>query len=109
MAKGQSAYFTSVVVVQWMDVIVNKTRRSSIFTHGMDNWLLNFSILFETAIAVIVVYVPGLNEALTFSTVSGWAWCTGVPFFIYLFVYEELRKLIVRNYPDSWLGIELCR
>lgn len=109
MAKGQTAYFVSVVVVQWMDVIVNKTRRTSIFTHGMDNWLLNFSLLFETAIAVIVVYVPGLNVALTFSDVSGWAWCTGVPFFFYMLIYEELRKVIVRTWPDSWLGIELCR
>jgi len=73
------------------------------------NWLLNFSILFETAVAVLVVYTPGLNEALTFSPVSGWAWCAGVPFFFYMLVYEEIRKLIVRKWPKSWLGEELNR
>lgn len=73
------------------------------------NWFLNFSILFETGIACLVVYCPGLNELLTFSPVGGWSWCTGVPFFFYLLVYEELRKYVVRTWPNSFLGTELAR
>ena len=128
LAKGQTAYFTSVVVAQWMDVCVNKTRRTSLFTHGFgwahskrwfvtyhltyfsnSNHFLTFSIFLETGVACLVVYCPGLNEVLTFSPVSGWAWCTGVPFFCYLLVYEELRKLIVRRFPMSYIGTELAR
>jgi len=109
LSIAQSAYFTSVVVAQWMDVCVNKTRRTSIFTHGFGNWFLNFSILFETGIACLVVYCPGLNEVLTFLPVSGWAWCTGVPFFLYLLTYEEFRKFLVRTWPDSFFGRELSR
>lgn len=106
---AQTAYFVSVVVVQWMDVCVNKTRRVSIFTHGFGNWFLNFSILFETSIACFVVYCPTLNNLLTFQPVSGWAWLTGLPFFCYLLVYEEFRKWIVRTYPNSFYGTELAR
>ncbi|KAJ6219754.1 hypothetical protein RDWZM_005566, partial [Blomia tropicalis] len=109
LEMAQTAYFVSVVVAQWMDVCVNKTRRVSIFTHGFGNWFLNFSILFETSIACFVVYCPTLNNLLTFQPVSGWAWLTGLPFFCYLLVYEEFRKWIVRTYPNSFYGTELAR
>lgn len=33
--EAQSAYFIGVVIVQWIDVIVCKTRRVSVFQHGM--------------------------------------------------------------------------
>ena len=32
---AQTAFFTSIVVAQWGDLIVSKTRRLSIFQHGM--------------------------------------------------------------------------
>ena len=28
----------------------------------MNNWILNFSILFETLLAFIIIYVPGTDE-----------------------------------------------
>ena len=33
--EAQSAYFAGIIIMQWMDVIVCKTRRVSIFRHGM--------------------------------------------------------------------------
>ena len=40
---------------------------SSIFR----NWVLNFSILFETGLAVLFVYTPGFNTVLNLSSVIG--------------------------------------
>jgi hypothetical protein len=37
---AQSSYFICVVVCQWIDVVINKTRRVSIFSQGM-GYLLN--------------------------------------------------------------------
>lgn len=34
MPEAQSSYFVSVVVAQWMDVIVHRTRRVSLFKQG---------------------------------------------------------------------------
>ena len=73
------------------------------------NWFLNLSILFETTVACILIYVPGLNSALSFSPVTFWPWVCGLPFFILMLAYEEGRKFVVRTWPNSWAGIELCR
>ena len=37
---AQTAFFLAIVVVQWSDLIVSKTRKRSIFRHGMKNWPL---------------------------------------------------------------------
>jgi len=36
----QTAFFVAIVVVQWTDLIVCKTRRISILKQGFDNWYL---------------------------------------------------------------------
>ena len=39
-----TAFFVSIVVVQWTDLIICKTRRLSVFQQGMNNWFLNFGL-----------------------------------------------------------------
>lgn len=59
-----TAFFVSIVVVQWADIIICKTRRNSIFHQGMRNWALNFGIVFETVLAAILSYTPGMDKGL---------------------------------------------
>lgn len=59
-----TAFFVSIVVVQWADLIVCKTRRNSIVHQGMRNWALNFGIVFETALAAFLSYCPGMDKGL---------------------------------------------
>ena len=54
-----SAFFVSIVICQWADLIVCKTRRLSVFQQGMSNWCLNFGLFFETALAAFLCYCPG--------------------------------------------------
>ncbi|XP_054165215.1 sodium/potassium-transporting ATPase subunit alpha-like, partial [Oppia nitens] len=107
LAIAQSSYFIAVVVCQWIDVIVCKTRRLSIFEQGMGNWFLNISILFETGLACLFCYTPRLNSALTVAPVIGQVWVFALPFLVYVLVFEELRKVVVRRYPDSFFGKEM--
>ena len=44
--------FIAIVVTQWADLLIVKTRRNSLVQQGMDNWPMNFAIVIETAIAV---------------------------------------------------------
>merc|ERR1712038_1930628 len=44
-----TAYFVSIVVVQWADLIICKTRKLSVFQQGMKNHFMNFGLFFETA------------------------------------------------------------
>jgi hypothetical protein len=30
----------------------------------MSNWVLNFAIVFETLVALVLIYIPGLNSGL---------------------------------------------
>lgn len=45
---AQAAYFVSIVVVQWADLLICKTRMLSIFQQGMRNRNLTQSLFFET-------------------------------------------------------------
>merc|ERR1712214_213876 len=44
-----TAFFVSIVIVQWADLIICKTRKNSVFQQGMKNHFLNFGLFFETA------------------------------------------------------------
>merc|ERR550534_3529964 len=44
-----TAFFVSIVVVQWADLIICKTRKNSVFQQGMKNHFMNFGLFFETA------------------------------------------------------------
>merc|ERR1739845_338209 len=59
-----SAFFVSIVIVQWADLIICKTRMNSVFQQGMKNWFMNFGLCFETLLAVILCYTPGMDKGL---------------------------------------------
>merc|ERR1712062_136045 len=40
-----TAFFVSIVVVQWADLIICKTRKLSVFQQGMKNYMLNFGLV----------------------------------------------------------------
>ncbi|CAG2117346.1 unnamed protein product [Medioppia subpectinata] len=105
--EAQSAYFIVIVVVQWIDVIVCKTRRLSIFQHGFDNHFLTFSLIFETALSVFFCYTPKVNEVLSLRPVKGWVWLSAIPFFFLIFIFDETRKWFIRRHPFNFFAKEL--
>ncbi|GCB64660.1 hypothetical protein scyTo_0009850 [Scyliorhinus torazame] len=59
-----TSFFISIVVVQWADLIICKTRRNSVFQQGMKNKILIFGLFEETALAAFLSYCPGTDIAL---------------------------------------------
>uniref|UniRef100_A0A8C8SNM3 Sodium/potassium-transporting ATPase subunit alpha n=1 Tax=Pelusios castaneus TaxID=367368 RepID=A0A8C8SNM3_9SAUR len=59
-----TSFFVSIVVVQWADLIICKTRRNSVFQQGMKNKILIFGLFEETALAAFLSYCPGMDVAL---------------------------------------------
>merc|ERR1711870_34652 len=53
-----TAFFVSIVVVQWADLIICKTRKNSVFQQGMKNHFMNFGLIFETLLAAFLSYTP---------------------------------------------------
>uniref|UniRef100_F1KUF0 Sodium/potassium-transporting ATPase subunit alpha n=1 Tax=Ascaris suum TaxID=6253 RepID=F1KUF0_ASCSU len=102
----QTAYFVSIVVVQWADLIISKTRRNSLVQQGMSNWTLNFGLVFETALAAFMCYCPGLDNGLRMYGLRFSWWFPALPFSILIFIYDEARRFCIRRFPGGWVERE---
>jgi len=96
LSKAQTAFLVSIVVAQWSDVIICKTRENSIFTQGMSNMTLNVGLFEETVLAIALVYCPPFQDAFGTESLDFKMWCYGVPFSFLIWVYDELRKWRIR-------------
>lgn len=104
----QAGFFFSIVLVQWATLIASRTRSQSVVQRGMNNWVLNFALIFETALAVVLIYVPGLNRGLQMEALYPLNWLTPLPFVLFMILYDEIRKAIVRKHPNGWMHKETC-
>jgi len=103
----QTAFFVSIVVVQWTDLIICKTRRNSLIHQGMGNHFLNFALFFETALAAFLCYTPGLNRALSMHPLKPQWWAIALPFALLISAYDETRRLLMRTLPPkNWVERE---
>ena len=102
-----TAFFVSIVIVQWADLIICKTRKNSVFQQGMKNMFMNFGLFFETALAAFLSYCPGMDKGLRmYPLYINW-WLPALPFSVLIFIYDECRKyLLRRNGPGSWVERE---
>uniref|UniRef100_A0A915JVL6 Cation-transporting P-type ATPase C-terminal domain-containing protein n=1 Tax=Romanomermis culicivorax TaxID=13658 RepID=A0A915JVL6_ROMCU len=101
-----TAFFVSIVVVQWADLIISKTRRNSLIQQGMNNWTLNFGLVFETVLAMFMAYCPGLDNGLRMYGLRFCWWFPALPFSILIFVFDECRRCILRKNPGGWVERE---
>ncbi|XP_062386759.1 sodium/potassium-transporting ATPase subunit alpha-2 isoform X2 [Sardina pilchardus] len=101
-----TAFFTSIVVVQWADLIICKTRRNSLFQQGMKNRILIFGLFAETALAAFLSYCPGMDVALRMYPLKVSWWFCAFPYSLLIFIYDEIRKLILRRRPGGWVEME---
>ncbi|XP_056398913.1 sodium/potassium-transporting ATPase subunit alpha-3 [Hyla sarda] len=101
-----TSFFVSIVVVQWADVIICKTRRNSVFQQGMKNKILIFGLFEETALAAFLSYCPGMDIALRMYPLKPSWWFCAFPYSFLIFVYDEIRKLILRRHPGGWIEKE---
>merc|ERR1711968_167768 len=79
LITAQTAYFTSIVVVQWADIIICKTRTLSVVEQKMKNGMLNFGLFSETALGCFLCYVPAIN-ALGTCPIFVTHWFAPMPF-----------------------------
>jgi len=95
---AQSGYLVSIVIVQWADLMICKTRNLSLSQQGMKNTMGNFGLFFETALVAILCYVPFLQVALGTRAIAFPHF--GVPsfsFYCAIFFYDEWRKIWLRH------------
>lgn len=96
-----TAFFVSIVIVQWADLIICKTRRNSIVHQGMRNYVLNFGLVFETILAAILSYCPGMPILLRLYPLKLSWWFPALPFSFLIFIFDEARRFILRRNPGG--------
>ncbi|XP_045626229.1 sodium/potassium-transporting ATPase subunit alpha isoform X5 [Procambarus clarkii] len=101
-----TAFFVSIVIVQWADLIICKTRRNSIVHQGMKNMVLNFGLCFETTLAAFLSYTPGMDKGLRMYPLKFYWWLPALPFSLLIFIYDECRRFILRRNPGGWMELE---
>jgi len=101
-----TAFFVAIVIVQWADLIISKTRRLSVFQQGMRNKVLIIGLFEETILAAFLTCCPGLDEALKFFPLNIPFWLIPMPFALIIWIYDELRKYFIRKNPGGWVEKE---
>jgi sodium/potassium-transporting ATPase subunit alpha len=96
LKKAQTSYLFSIIVVQWADVIICKTRVMSVLQHGMGNWVLNAGLFEETALGLAICYVPFMNAAFGGSGPDPLDMTWALPYSFFIWIYDETRKILMR-------------
>lgn len=101
-----TAFFTAIVIVQWTDLIICKTRRLSVIHQGMYNHHMTFGLFFETTLAAFLSYCPGLDKGLRMYPLRYSWWLAPMSFSVLILVFDETRKYILRRNPGGWVENE---
>ncbi|KAJ2780382.1 hypothetical protein GGI15_003557 [Coemansia interrupta] len=109
VAVAGSAHFMALVIMQWGNMFVARTRTVSVFRQN-PLWGPTSNPLLLVAVPLSILVALFFNEITWFNTV----FLTGkipvefffipVPFAFALVAAEELRKLVVRRYPRCWVA-----
>lgn len=90
------AFFFSIIICQIADVLICKTRRQSLFTKGI-NKLMTLGIIVELLIGFIILYTSVGNAIFNTAPITWQALLMGIPFAIFIIVFDEIRKYLVRH------------
>ncbi len=99
------AYFQATTMTQTAIVMgqvgagqAMRTERRSVFSVGLlSNRFLLAGIAFELALALTLVYAPGLNRVFHQAPIPAWWWITLVIWAPLVFFAEEVRKAVIRR------------
>jgi len=97
LGHAQTSAFVSIVIVQWADLLICKTRSLSIYHQGMKNPILLFGMFSETCLCLLLCYAPGVDQGLGTRPLAWIHWCPSMPYSILIFLYDETRKFILRR------------
>ncbi|KAL9657714.1 hypothetical protein ABK040_005067 [Willaertia magna] len=105
LCTAQTAYWIAIILCQWMTLFVTKTRRLSIFAHGIfGNLVIYFGIVYAAILACIFTYVPFIGDYI-FNTryLIIEFWLFPIPWMAAIFVFDEVRKWLIRRLNFQFL------
>jgi len=97
--ESNSAYFLTIVIVQWFTLYVSKVRYEYPYGKRMfENWRTYAAIVPAFLYAIMLTYTPGVTTVLSSHPVRAIAY---IPAFVggtTLVLYEFIRKYVIRKY-----------
>lgn len=102
LVYAQTATFTAVIIMQWVDYICTRTRTESTLERKVMSWFQPFAIAFETCLLCFLVYTPGVNTAFGTRRIPFRHWLYPCPFLFAFVLYEEVKKLLIREVKCSY-------
>ena len=104
--KNQTALLHDIIVLR-----KNRRRKQTNFFQTIDNRNSicdgKLGLLYEKVKVAIIVVWPkssfGLNNLIHFIQFYFWRinwWFPAMPFSLFIFAHDELRKLLIRHFPD---------
>lgn len=102
---AQTAAFVSIVIVQWADLLICKTRLLSIADQGMQNTVMLFGLCSETLLCMALCYLPFMNVAFSTAPIHPVHWFPSMPYSCCIFLYDETRKYLLRR-ERATLGLQ---
>jgi sodium/potassium-transporting ATPase subunit alpha len=102
LRQACAAWQLGVVFGQFFQIFCVRTRRQSIFTHGIFiNRFMTPAIIIELVLVAIMIYVPGINTWFGGAAVPVQCWGVIAVFGIIQLAFNEGRKWLIRNYPAN--------
>lgn len=100
--NASAAYFLTVIVTQWANNLICKTRVMPIAQQGVTNWVQNYGMIFTTCFGALLVYVPPIAEGVGARAVASPHFIVpGMAYFTIILFYDEVRKSFVRMGIDK--------
>lgn len=103
LRMSNTAYFVSIIIVQWADLMICKTRIRSLFEQGMTNTFMNYALIFETILGAFLVYVPIANTVAGTAPMRFTWWTAAIPFCFLIYIYDEVRKGWIRKNQKGFI------
>ncbi|CAF4641488.1 unnamed protein product [Rotaria socialis] len=107
--KGQCIYYVALCIMQFFNLLSSRTRYVSFFSHNplfgkARNLTIPCGILFSTSVGLVLTLIPWFNSVFKTHPVPVRFVCPAIGFGAALFLFDELRKLLVRRFPNSFIA-----
>ncbi|KAH7729130.1 Protein CATP-1 a [Aphelenchoides avenae] len=101
-AQACAAWQMGVVFGQFFQILCVRTRRQSIFRHGLfANRLMLPAMAIEMVLVIIMIYVPGVNGFFGGGPVPWESWVMVAGFGLLMLAFNEGRKWLIRNHETN--------
>ncbi|KAF9447587.1 sodium-potassium ATPase [Macrolepiota fuliginosa MF-IS2] len=103
--RAQSVYFFTLVIMQWGNLFATRGRKLSVFQHTpMANPYTFLASAMALCIGIFFHYIPWFQKVFQTRPVPVESFFIPLTFGLGLLILDELRKLVVRQYPKGLMA-----